>query len=161
MGIPWSLPPFVCVCLCVSNSSCPTLCDPMDCSPPGPSVHGILQTRLLSNSSCPTLCDPMDCSPPGSSVHGILQTRLLEWMAIPFFRGSSWPRDQTQVYCIVGRFFTIWATQEAHLLLRTRTLLWCPVPASIPSTPHPTLTFCCNFQVVVPEKNECRLETWR
>ena len=48
----------------------------------------------VSNLSCPTLCYPMDCSPPGS-VHGILQARLLEWMAIPFFRGSSWPRDQT------------------------------------------------------------------
>ena len=47
-----------------------------------------------------TLCDPMDCSPPGSSVHGILQARILEWVAMPFFRGSSWPRDWTHVYCI-------------------------------------------------------------
>ena len=45
--------------------------------------------------SCLTLCDPMDCSPPGSSVHGILQARILEWVAISFFRGSSQPRDQT------------------------------------------------------------------
>ena len=60
-----------------------------------------------------TLCEPMDCSPPGSSVHGILQTRIVEWVAIPFSRGSSRPRDQTQVYCIAGRFFTIWATREA------------------------------------------------
>ena len=42
---------------------------------------------------CPTLCKPMDCSPPGSSVHGILQARILEWVAIPFSRGSSQPRD--------------------------------------------------------------------
>ena len=47
-----------------------------------------------------TLCDPMDCSPPGSSVHGILQTRILEWIAIPFSRGSSQPRDRTQVSCL-------------------------------------------------------------
>ena len=46
---------------------------------------------------CPTLCDPMDCSPPGSSVHGIFQARILEWVAIPFSRGSSWPRNQTWV----------------------------------------------------------------
>ena len=47
--------------------------------------------------SCPTLCDPMDCSIPGSSVHGIFQARVLEWVAISFSRGSSQPRDQTQV----------------------------------------------------------------
>ena len=63
--------------------------------------------------SCPTLRDPMDCSPPGSSVHGILQARTLEWVAIPFSRGSSQPRDWTWVSCIAGRFFTIWATREA------------------------------------------------
>ena len=58
----------------------------------------------------------MDCSPPGSSVHGILQGRTLEWIAIPFSRGSSQLRDQTRVSYIAGRFFTIWATREAHLL---------------------------------------------
>ena len=63
--------------------------------------------------SCPTLCDPVDCSPPGSSVLGIPQARILEWVAIPFFRGPSPPRNQTQVSCIIGRFFTIWATREA------------------------------------------------
>ena len=47
--------------------------------------------------SCPTLCDPVDCSPPGSSVHGILQAKILEWVAISFSRGSSHPRDQTRV----------------------------------------------------------------
>ena len=57
--------------------------------------------------SCPTLCDPMDCSLPGSSVHGIFQTRVLEWVAISFSRGSSQPRDRTQVSCIPGRRFTI------------------------------------------------------
>ena len=53
--------------------------------------------------SCPTLCDPVDCIPPGSSAHGILQARILEWVAISFSRGSSQPRDQTQVSCIAGR----------------------------------------------------------
>ena len=51
------------------------------------------------------LCDSMDCSPPGSSVHGILQARILEWIAVPFSRGSSRPRDLTPVSHIVGRFF--------------------------------------------------------
>ena len=63
--------------------------------------------------SCPTLCDPMDCSLPGSSIHGIFQARVLEWVAISFSRRSSQPRDWTRVSHIVGRCFTIWATREA------------------------------------------------
>ena len=55
----------------------------------------------------------MDRSPPGSSVHGIVQARILEWVAISSSRGSSQPRDQTQVSCIAGRCFTIWVTREA------------------------------------------------
>ena len=54
---------------------------------------------VLVTQSCPTLCDPMDCSPPGSSVHGIFQAGRLEWVALPFSRGSSWLRDWTQVSC--------------------------------------------------------------
>ena len=54
----------------------------------------------------------MDCSPPGSSVLGIFQARILEWAAISFSRGSSWPRDQTQVSCIAGRFFTIHVSHQ-------------------------------------------------
>ena len=50
--------------------------------------------------SCPTVCDPMDCSPPGSSVHGILQARTLEWVAISFSRASSWPRVPIHISCI-------------------------------------------------------------
>ena len=57
-----------------------------------------------------TLCDPMDCSLPGSSVHGFLQARILEWVAMPSSRGSSWPRDWTQVSCIAGGVFTVWVT---------------------------------------------------
>ena len=71
--------------------SCPTLCDPIDGSPPGSSVLGILQARVLEwvaiisiYKSCPTLCDPIDSSLPGSPVPGILQTRTLEWVAISF-----------------------------------------------------------------------------
>ena len=69
-----------------------------------------------SLQSCLTLCNPMNCSLPGSSVHRILQARILEWVAIPFSSGSSWPRDWTQASCIAGRFFTIWATTEAPQL---------------------------------------------
>ena len=68
---------------------------------------------VLVTWSCLTLCNPMDCSHPGSSVHGIFQARILEWVAISFSRGSFQPRDQTRVSRIAGRFFTIWATREA------------------------------------------------
>ena len=132
----------------------------MDCIPPGPSVHGTPQARILGGllspspgdlpdsgtepmclvspalagsffitsttwealilamccvlfaQLCPTLCSPMDCSLPGSSVLGILQARILEWVAIPFSRGSSQPKNQTWVSYITGRFFTDWATRE-------------------------------------------------
>ena len=57
------------------------------------------------SQSCPTLCNPMDYSPPGSFVRGILQARILDWVAMPS-RGSSQPRDGTQISCIAGRFFT-------------------------------------------------------
>ena len=62
--------------------------------------------------SRPTLCDPMDCSLSGSSVHGIFQARILEWVAVSFSRGSSQPKDRTRVSCIVGRRFTVSATRE-------------------------------------------------
>ena len=85
-----------------SLQSCPTLCDPIDGSPPGSPIPGILQARtgvgchfLLQcmkgksesevAQSCPTLSNPMDCSPPGPSVHGIFQARVLEWGAIAFW----------------------------------------------------------------------------
>ena len=62
--------------------------------------------------SCLTLCDPLDCSPPGSSVQGILQARILEWVAISSSRGSSWPRDRTWVSCTADTFFTDWVTRD-------------------------------------------------
>ena len=55
---------------------------------------------------CPTLCNPRDRSQPGSSVHGILQARILEWVAMPFSRGSSLPRDRTWISSVASRFFT-------------------------------------------------------
>ena len=60
----------------------------------------------LVAQSCPTLCNPVDCSLPGSSVHGIIQARILEWVAISFSRGSSRPGGRTQVSCFAGGFFT-------------------------------------------------------
>ena len=73
-----------------------------------PSISCVL---CVVTQSCLTLWNPTDCSPPGSSVHGILQARILEWVAMPSSRGSSQPSDQTQVSHIAGRFFTIWATK--------------------------------------------------
>ena len=67
--------------------------------------------------SCLTLCNPMDCSPPGSSIHGIFQARILEWVAISFSRRSSRPRDWTPVSHIIGRRFTVWATREERFSL--------------------------------------------
>ena len=64
-----------------------------------------MKMKMLVPHLYPTLCDLMDCT--GSSVHGILQARILEWVAIPFSKGSSRPRGQTRVSCMVGRFFTI------------------------------------------------------
>ena len=75
--------------------------------------------KLLLSQSCPTLCDPMDCSLPASSVHGILQARILEWVAMTFSRGSSQPRNQTRVSCIAGRFFPIWATRDNSIWKRS------------------------------------------
>ena len=156
------------------TQSCPTLRDPMDCSPPGSSVHGIFQARVLEwgaiafsvawfplkvrdnglqgnqfhallvvtlevfptssirrvprgdfhwpsdGGNNPSIkwseshSVPSDSLwPHGYIVHGILQARILEWVAIPFSRGSSQPRDQTQVSHTAGGFFTSWATGEA------------------------------------------------
>ena len=81
--------------------------------PQKPENRAIMKVKALVAQSYLTLFDPMDCSLPSSSVHGICQARTLEWVAIPFSRGSSWPWNQTQVSYLTGRFFTIWATREA------------------------------------------------
>ena len=85
------------LCLILNNNICEALWD-----------FEVIAAQLYL-----TLCDPMDCRLPDTSVHGISQARILEWVAIPFCRGSSWPRDWTQVSCITGRFFTFWASREA------------------------------------------------
>ena len=68
----------------------------------------IFVSEVKVTQLCPTLCNPIDYT-----VHEILQARIPEWVAFPFSRESSQPRDQTQVSCIAGRFFTNWATREA------------------------------------------------
>ena len=73
------------------------------CMTTGKTMQGKKESEAAQ--SCLTLCDPMDYSLPGFSIHGIFQARVLEWVAISFFRGSSWPRDQTWVSLIVGRCF--------------------------------------------------------
>ena len=108
-----------------SHQSCLVLCNPMDYTVHVTSQTAILEWAAVSYSSlfllmresevtqsCPTLCDPMDYSLPGFSVHGIFQARVLEWVAIAFSRGSSQPRDQTQVSRFGGRHVTIWDTSE-------------------------------------------------
>ena len=73
------------------------------------------RVKVLDARSCPTLLQAHGlCSLPGSSVHETLQARILEYVSIPFSRGSSQHRDQIQVCCIAGEFFTIWATKKAH-----------------------------------------------
>ena len=82
------------------------------------SIFNLLSLFLKVNvkvvQSWPVLYNPIEYSPPGFAVHRILQARLLEWVAIPFSRGSSWPRDWTRVSHIAGRVFNVWATREAH-----------------------------------------------
>ena len=113
------------VVLCLVTQLCPTLCNPMDCSPPGSSVHGdspgkntgvgcyaFLQGIFLTQGSNPGL----------PRCRGILyclshqgRPRILEWVAYPFPRESSQPKNQTGVSCIAGRFFTSWATRKPTL----------------------------------------------
>ena len=69
---------------------------------------------MLVSQLCPILCDPMDCSLPGSSVHGVLHARILEWVAMPSSRGSPQLGDQTWVSCNAGWLFTVWTTREAR-----------------------------------------------
>ena len=98
--------------------SCPTLCNPMDCSLPGSSVHGILQARILEWVAMPPHppgdLPNLGIEPRSPTLQAVLyclshqgSPRILEWVAYPFSRGSSWPRDWTWVSCIAGRFFTV------------------------------------------------------
>ena len=87
-----------CACMCSALAIRVKLCSAL-----------AIGVKLKVARLCPTFCDPMDYR-----VHGILQARVLEWIAFPFSRGSSQPRDQTQVFCIAGGFFTSWATKEVQ-----------------------------------------------
>ena len=90
---------------------------------------------MLVAQSCPTLFDPMDYSSPGSSVHEIVQARILEWVAMPSSRGSSQPREWTQVSHIAGRFFIVWDTRETQMRLyfkhKAQLILLCKGPLSL------------------------------
>ena len=106
---------------------------------------------VLVSQSCPTICDAMDYSPPGSSVHGIFQTRILEWVAIPFSRGSSQPRDQTWVSCIAGSFFTVWAMREASsisLSFLETFIIW--LKSLLPGLHCGIWTLSCSMQDLIP-----------
>ena len=107
---------------------------------------------VLGTQLCLTLCNTMDWSPPGSSVHGILQSRILEWVAISFSRGSSWPRDWTQVSRIAGRFLTIWVTvaqfenwSGVKRVRKVRFNFYCIFFLSICLEIFLKLYFSCNF----------------
>ena len=112
--------------LSLISQSCPTLCDPMDCNPPGSSVHGDSPGKNTGVGSHALLQGifPTQRSNPGlPHCRQILyrlshqgSPRILEWVAYPFSRGSFWSRNPTGVSSIAGRFFTSWATREAHLL---------------------------------------------
>ena len=76
-----------------------------------------MKVKVSVPQLCLILCDPMDLRGlPGSSFHGISQAKILEWVTIPFSGGSSQPRDQTQISCIAGSFFTTWTTGDTHSL---------------------------------------------
>ena len=99
----------------VHRAECVSFFIPVFLSPwsmPGPLCVSVC---VLVAQLCLTPCDPMGCSPPDSPVPGILRARMLKWVATSFSRGSSQPRDQTQVSCTAGRFFTIRPTREACL----------------------------------------------
>ena len=118
----------VCVCVCVlSPQSCSIFCDTEDHSPPGSSVHKFSRQEYWSGLPCPP---PGDLPHPGIKPASVMSPELaggfftnraiweapiysVEWVAYPFSRGFSSPRNQTRVSCIVGRFFTSWATREA------------------------------------------------
>ena len=104
----------------------------------------IVKWRSEVSQSCPTLCDPMGCSLPGFSIHGIFQARVLEWLAISFSRGSSRPRDWTQVSRIGGRRFNLWATRKAHgsKWVKSLSRVWlCATPWTVAYYAPPSMGF--------------------
>ena len=103
----------------------------------------------LITQSCLALCDPMDCSPVAHLSMGILQARILEWVAMPSSRGSPQPRDRTQVSCIAGGFFTIWATREALGWTYSWHIVYLPFSYPVGFS---LLIFCFWFLLLCPER---------
>ena len=93
----------------------------------------------VSQQSCLTLYDPMDCSPPGSSVHGILQARVLKWVAISFSRGSSWPRDQPCIFCVsyFGSWIYLWSLRIYFAVVQFMSDSFLPCGLQLTSFPVP------------------------
>ena len=85
--------------------------------------HESEKVKVLITQLCPALCDLTDYSPPGFSVFDFLRA-ILELIVVPFSRGSSWPRDQTWVSCIGGRFFTTWDIREAPIWSMLFYIIW-------------------------------------
>ena len=120
----WVLIRPMCFVLCYIAQSCLTLCDPMNCSPPGSSVHGDSpgkNTRVGCHVLLQEIFPSQGLNPGLLNCRQILywlshqgSPRILEWVAYPFSRGSSWPRNWTRVFCIADRFFPSWASREAH-----------------------------------------------
>ena len=104
------------------------------------SLFPYIEIKNVKSLSRVRLCDSMDCSPPGSSVHGIFQARVLEWVAISFSRGSSWTKDQTQIPCILGRRFYHLSLQGSPVCIGTapiyisiHSVQWFPFPHTLTS----------------------------
>ena len=89
-------------------------------------THTMKGSSGLVTKSCPIPCDLVDCSLPVSSVHEIPQARILAWVAIFFYKGSSWPRDWTRTSCIAGGFFINWTTREVVIVNSEDGLSWYP-----------------------------------
>ena len=105
----------MCMCACIYVSVCVCVYVHYICVCV---VYACVHAKSLQ--SCLPLWDPMDCSLPGSSVHGILQARILEWVAVPFSRVSSWPGDWTclfYIFCIGRQALYHWVTWEAHVYM--------------------------------------------
>ena len=96
-------------------------------------------TLIYITQSSPTLCNPMDCSPPGCSVHRIFQARILEWVVTSFSRGSFPPRERTLTSSNTGRLFTVWVTREEKITLTLhRKVIWQHTRLSTETIPVPT-----------------------
>ena len=103
----WRVPHILCLALCSVLRRMSKKCEPY-CQ----RVHNSLQKMGMIHVWL--LCDPVDYSPPGSSVQGLSQARILEWIVISFFKGSLWPRDQTCISCIGRQVLYYWATREGR-----------------------------------------------